>query len=263
MTFIEQILIAALVFIPMERFFALHRGRKFLRDDLLLDLTHVFATGTLIKLGLTSILMVAIPLSGQLVPQAWQESAASQPMALQFLEILLIADLGFYLAHRAFHHFPFLWRFHVVHHSIEQMDWIAAHRVHPVDQIVTKGVSLVPVFAIGFDSSAILAYAMFSQWQSLLIHSNIRVNFGPLRWLLASPQFHHWHHANDSDAYDKNFAGQLPLWDVLFRSAYMPRGRMPERYGTDDSVPTTYLGQMAHPFQPAEYRWQGRKTLEG
>ena len=69
---------------------------------------------------------------------------------------------------------------------------------------------------------------------------------------MASPEFHHWHHANQREAYDRNFSGQLPLWDIVFGTLHMPRGRMPERYGTDDPVPPTYMGQLAYPLRAGE-----------
>jgi sterol desaturase/sphingolipid hydroxylase (fatty acid hydroxylase superfamily) len=167
---------------------------------------------------------------------------------LQFIEVLLLADLGFYLAHRTFHAVPLLWRIHSVHHSIEEMDWVAGHRVHPIDQILTKSVSLLPVFALGFHPGAIAAFTLLYHWQSMLIHSNVRIDFGPLRWVLASPHFHHWHHANEPEAFDRNFAGQLPLWDLVFGTFHLPKGRMPQRYGLDAPVPDTYVGQLAYPF---------------
>jgi sterol desaturase/sphingolipid hydroxylase (fatty acid hydroxylase superfamily) len=85
-------------------------------------------------------------------------------------------------------------------------------------------------------------------WQSVLIHSNVRLRFGPLRFLLASPEFHHWHHSNDREARDKNFAGQLPFLDALFGSLHMPRGQMPRTYGMDQPMPDRYVPQLLYPF---------------
>ncbi len=73
---------------------------------------------------------------------------------------------------------------------------------------------------------------------------------GPLRWLLASPQFHHWHHANETHAFDKNFAGQLPFLDALFGTLYIPGKAMPKAYGTGDPVPPLYHEQLLYPFRP-------------
>ncbi|TIU26733.1 MAG: sterol desaturase family protein, partial [Mesorhizobium sp.] len=147
-------------------------------------------------------------------------AVSSQPLWLQLIEIIVIADVGLYWAHRAFHAVPFLWRFHAIHHSIEELDWLAGHRIHPVDQILTKSVSLVPVFLLGFSNSAIALFALIFQAHALLLHANVRLNIGPIRWLIASPQFHHWHHANERAAYDKNFAAQLSFIDKLFGTMY-------------------------------------------
>ena len=110
-------------------------------------------------------------------------------------------------------------------------------------------VSLLPVFSLGFSEVAIGVSLMIYGWQSVLVHSNLRIKFGPLRWLLASPEFHHWHHSKDLEARDKNFAGQLPLFDVLFGTLYMPRGRMPEKYGIDEPMPENYLSQLLYPVR--------------
>ena len=81
---------------------------------------------------------------------------------------------------------------------------------------------------------------------------------GPLTWLIATPEFHHWHHANHHEAYNKNYAGQLPVVDWMFRSVYLPRLSWPESYGCDAVAPRGYLSQLAWPFVPFR-----RRTLVG
>lgn len=245
---LTDLLLVCLVFVPLERLFALHPEQKVFRRGWQTDLGHLFATGVLVQAGLVVAVVAISVVAEGLVPAKWRASVAAQPVWLQFLQILLLADLGFYLAHRAFHTVPLLWRMHAVHHSIEELDWLAAHRVHPIDQVLTKSASFVPVFALGFSAAPFLLFAILYRWQALFIHSNVRIGFGPLRWIIASPQFHHWHHANCPEAMNKNFAGQLPLWDLLFGTLHLPGSRMPQRYGTDDPVPGTYLAQLAYPF---------------
>jgi len=172
---------------------------------------------------------------------------------LQILEILLIADIGFYASHRAFHAIPFLWKIHSVHHSSEALDWLAAYRVHPLDQIATKAVSYLPVYALGFSNPAILAFVFVYKWQSLFVHSNCLIDFGPFKWIFSSPQFHHWHHANEPAALDKNFAGQLPFLDLIGGTAYMP-SHPPTAYGTNDPAPVHYHQQLIYPFRAGRVR---------
>ena len=248
---LKAILIVALIFVPLEHFFPHHDEQPKLRKHWLNDIVYLLFNGILIKIGLFCIVALFMVGVVEYLPAGIGEAVRAQPLWLQVIETVLVADIGFYLAHRTFHAIPFLWKFHAVHHSIEEMDWLAAHRVHPVDQVLTKSASFLPIFALGFSPAAIAIYALIYHWQSLLIHSNVKINFGPLKWLVASPHFHHWHHANESQAYDKNFAGQLPFIDALMGTLYMPE-RAPEQYGTDDPVPTLYHEQLAYPFVPAE-----------
>ena len=151
-----------------------------------------------------SLAIIMIQLAQMWVPQSLVTAVQSQPLWLQVVEVIISADIGFYLAHRAFHAVPLLWRFHAVHHSIEELDWLAAFRVHPVDQILTKSASFLPIAVFGFSDGAVLVFALIYKWHSVAIHSNSRIGLGPLKWIFASPQFHHWHHANEPAAIDKN-----------------------------------------------------------
>ena len=204
----------------------------------------------LVRFGLFVVILLITAGSDTLIPQGFRQAVASQPHWLQFIELIVLSDLGFYSVHRLFHAVPFLWRFHAIPHSIEEMDWLAAHRLHPVDQTLTTGASPIPCFALGFSEWALGAYFLLYHWHSLLLHANVRLGFGPLRWLFASPEFHHWHHSKQHQARDKNFAGQLPLWDIVFRTAYMPTAKRPSCYGVDDAVPAGYVSQFFHPFWP-------------
>jgi sterol desaturase/sphingolipid hydroxylase (fatty acid hydroxylase superfamily) len=161
---------------------------------------------------------------------------------------MIFADLCFYWMHRTFHKVPWMWKFHAVHHSIEELDWLASYRIHAVDQILTKGASLIPVFGFGFSDATIAIFAVIYQWQTLMEHANVNISYGPLRWLVASPQFHHWHHANERQAYDKNFAAQFSFLDWIFGTAYLPGNEFPDRYGTNEPVPKEYVGQFYYPF---------------
>ena len=190
---------------------------------------------------------------------SFQDAVGSLPYWVQLPLVIVLSDLGFYWTHRMFHAVPWMWRFHAIHHSIEELDWLAATRVHPVDQILTKGVSLVPLLALGFSEWAIGVYALLYQWQSFFIHANVRFRLGPLRLLFTSPEFHHWHHSRDIEARDRNFAGQLSFLDALFGTMHLPPGQ-PKAYGLDQPMRQRYALQMLYPFvsdgerqyQPAE-----------
>ncbi len=245
---LKFIFIAFLVFVPLERLFALHPEQKVLRRSWANDLVFLLLNPFLIKLGLLGVIAASIFVAAQIIPASFQAAVGGLPYWVQIPAIIVLSDLGFYWTHRMFHAVPWLWRFHAVHHSIEELDWLAAFRIHPLDQILTKGVALVPVATLGFSEWAILAYVVFYQWQTVFIHANVRIGFGPLRFLFASPEFHHWHHTSDREARDRNFAAQLSFLDALFGTLHMPKGQMPASYGLDRPMPQHYVRQLLYPF---------------
>jgi sterol desaturase/sphingolipid hydroxylase (fatty acid hydroxylase superfamily) len=184
-----------------------------------------------------------------MVSPHFQAMVATQSGLLQFMEAFVIANLGGYLGHRLSHEVPFLWRFHALHHSITEMDWLAAARVHPLDQVVTKALTLIPLYLMGFSKTIFGVYVGLATFHAIFIHANVRFSFGPLRWLISTPKFHHWHHSDDREAHNKNYAGELPLLDYLFGTLYMPEGRMPSKYGTSELIPTDYIRQMVYPLR--------------
>jgi sterol desaturase/sphingolipid hydroxylase (fatty acid hydroxylase superfamily) len=242
------ILIIFIVFVPLERLFAMYPQQKVFRRDWGNDLVFLLLNGTLTKLGLLAVILGIIFSAAWIVPPSVQAMVGGLPYWVQIPAIIVVADLGFYWTHRMFHAVPWLWRFHSIHHSMEELDWLAASRGHPVDQILTMGVALVPVFALGFSEWAIGVFAWIHQWQSILVHSNVRLGFGPLRFLFVSPEFHHWHHSNEREARDRNFAAQLSFLDALFGSFHLPRGQIPKAYGLDRPMPQRYLRQLLYPF---------------
>jgi sterol desaturase/sphingolipid hydroxylase (fatty acid hydroxylase superfamily) len=244
---LKNLLITLMIFLPLERLLPMQPAQKVFRNGWKTDLAYAVFNVVIIKAGLIIVILAALE-AGKLVPQSLHAAVSGQPLWLQFVEVLVTADLGFYAAHRMFHRIPRLWRFHQIHHSIEKLDWLAGSRVHPIDQIITKGASLAPVFMLGYSLDAVVAFGLLYQWQSIFLHSNLRIGFGPLRLLVASPKFHHWHHCNDRTAYDKNFAGQLPFIDVLFGTFHMPKGQVSEKYGLDQKVPQTFIAQLLYPF---------------
>lgn len=230
----------------VERLFALH-PRRLRRDRWRTDLVHLVLNNLLITAGLVVTVIGLAIVVHPLVNSDFQAAVAGQPALLQFLEAVLIADMAQYWAHRAAHQVPFLWRFHKVHHSIEEMDWLAAGRLHPLDSVFTRAAAILPLYVLGFTRATFGGYLVLTTLQAIFIHANVRFRFGPLRWVTATPEFHHWHHANEPDATNKNFAGNLPLLDVLFGTCYLP-DHMPASYGMGEPAPWSYLGQLAWPF---------------
>ena len=235
-----------LLFVPMEKLFAL-RPQKVFRRGFLTDLTHLLVDNLLITVGLLAVVVVA------LIPFFWLRHlnvAASLPPAAAVALAVVIVLFGQYWAHRLTHQVPLLWRFHSVHHSIEDMDWLASARVHPIDQVFTHGAVVIPLFLLGFNGAVFGGVVVFFTLLALFQHANVRLRFPVLRWVINTPEWHHWHHALDRDAINKNFG--TPVIDRLFGTAYMPRGQRPSGFGTSEPVPPVgYLHQLAYPFTKA------------
>lgn len=182
---------------------------------------------------------------------------SSQPLPLQWIEVLIGGDLSGYWSHRLFHRQP-LWRFHAIHHSSESLDWLAAARVHPLNEAASRILQLLPFFLLGFDPRVIAAAVPLLTFYAVFLHSNVQWDFGPFRYVVASPRFHRWHHTSESEGLDRNFAGLFPWIDVLFGTFYMPPGREPQVFGSgSDIIPSNFLGQLAYPFRPPARRVAG------
>ena len=173
---------------------------------------------------------------------------ASLPIWAQVAIIIVYQDIFCYWSHRLFHSRA-AWKFHAIHHSPHDVDWITMARFHPVNllEFVVLGVSIV---VLGFSPVAILIPAPFNLAHSALVHANLNWTFGPFRYVLASPVFHRWHHATEPEAIDKNYAATFPILDILFGTYYMPEGKLPTEFGTvGEPLPEQFLDQMVYPFR--------------
>ncbi len=237
------------VFIPLEHFwrgdrFVAMPGFSWLRRDWLNDLafylgqTLVFNSVTLFVLGFV---FQQIEISSYL-PAIFSQ----QPLPFKVVLVILLSDLFIYWGHRAQHRFGILWRFHRVHHTAEQVDYLAAYREHPLDNIYTRGLETLPAVLLGLDLNVIAGFVTFRGLWALFIHSNVNIRLGFLEVLLGSPHLHHWHHELNRRGL-VNYANLSPLMDVLFRTYYNPPER-PHSYGIPEPVRQRWLWQMLDPF---------------
>jgi len=245
--FLLNLFVLALLFVPLERVIPRLPEQPIFRQGWTTDLMHFGMSHLMVQVTVV-LTMLPAALLFRWATQPWlQDAVAAQPLVVQFFQIVLVADFTQYWVHRAFHRVPWLWRLHAIHHSSETMDWLAGSRLHLIDIVVTRGLSFVPLYVLGFAPPAVYAYLVFVSFLAVFIHANVRFDLGPLDWLVATPRFHHWHHA--ASPVDKNFAVHLPWIDRLFGTAYLPEGRWPDTYGiVGHPVPDGYWRQLAWPF---------------
>lgn len=248
--FLLNLLLLAVIFVPMERLFARLKDQRTIRPGWSTDLAHFFSSHLLIQVTAFLTLLPATVIFRWAVSPQLQQAVAAQPAVLQFLEIIFLADLTEYAVHRLFHAVPFLWRFHAIHHSAQHMDWLAGSRLHFVDIVVTRGLTFVPLFLLGFAPAPLYFYLVFVSFHAVFIHANVGFNFRGLERWVVTPRFHHWHHAAAPEAIDKNFAVHLPFIDRWFGSHYLPGDQWPKKYGIEgDPVPESYVKQWTMPFR--------------
>ena len=241
------------IFLPLERLFA-QRRQPIWRRQVLVDLFYFFFNGLILS-GLLAIPAALLALLVKsLLPDAFLQTVAALPLPMRLIAALVIGDLGAYWGHRWTHEIPLLWRFHAVHHSAPEIDWLVNTRAHPVDLVFTRFCGLVPLFALGLaqptpggDLPAILAAVIGTGW-GFFIHANLRFRFGWLERLISTPAFHHWHHTNDAMR-DRNYAALLPAIDRMFGTLHLPPA-WPVEYGIDAAMPDSAGGQLLAPFRP-------------
>lgn len=247
--FLLNLLLLAVVFVPVERAFPRRAEQTTFRAGWTTDGMH-FLVSHLAVQGLTFVtLLPATALAAVWQPSALQHAIRAQPVWLQLVEAVAVADLAQYWVHRAFHRVPRLWRFHAVHHSSRALDWLAGLRLHVVDVVATRGLVLVPLFLLGFAPAALYGYLVLVSFHAVFIHANVRVRFGWLDHVLVTPRGHHWHHA--VAPVDRNFAVHLPILDRIFGTQHLPGDAWPAAYGLAGApMPEGWWGQLVEPLRP-------------
>ncbi|OYZ11990.1 MAG: hypothetical protein B7Y36_00015 [Novosphingobium sp. 28-62-57] len=135
MSFVESnadrlafVVCAGLILVPLEHLLPRRKGQTLRRAGLKLDISYMLfgALGTMLVSA--GVIALCVTLFSGLVPEAVKSLVRTQPVWAQVIALIVVGDLYYYWAHRLFHTVPALWKFHAVHHSIEEMDWVAAHR---------------------------------------------------------------------------------------------------------------------------------------
>jgi sterol desaturase/sphingolipid hydroxylase (fatty acid hydroxylase superfamily) len=237
-----------LLFYLLERLFPEQREQRALRAGTKVDAIYWFFDFFIARRLVTAVtVIVLIGVVALKMPRA--TLLAQQPLWLQALEALLVADFCGYWSHRMMHQVPALWRLHKVHHSSEQLDWLAAARVHPLETAWNRLASLLPLFLLGFSGKITGVFGPLLAVYPVFIHCNLRWGYGWIGYVVSSPAFHRWHHSADREALNKNFSGLLPLFDFVFGTAHFPKDGKPARYGlAEEHAPVTFWGQLRWPF---------------
>lgn len=253
-------LLLALTYVVLERLWPARPAQKLLRrgwrTDALYWLFTPLVSRNLTRLGIGLTLAALLAASGaEISPETLRAVVEGRdtwfstwPWWLQGLGVLFVSDFTGYWLHRLFHR-GWWWRVHAVHHSPTELDWLAATRLHPLNELLSRMVQVVPFYLLGFSPLVLASVAPLLSLYAILLHANVSWSFGPLRFVIASPAFHRWHHSREPQALDKNFAGLFPLWDFLFGTLYLQHGQRATDFGiTSNDMPPGLWGQLLYPF---------------
>ncbi len=254
--FILDLLGSTMIFILIEKLFPIYAQPVF-RPGWQTDFTHFVVNHFVVGLVLLIVNFLVHRFFGWAAYEPLQKMIAGLPFIAELFLILLAADLVQYWTHRAYHEVPVLWRFHAVHHSAEYMDWMAGSRLHMLELIFTRVAVLGIIYVLGFSKEVMDIYIIIVGFQAVFNHSNVRLPsaFGraPLKYLVVTPDFHHWHHSSEREALDRNYAAHFAFIDYLFGTAVKSERRFPEKYGVlGDYMPEGFLKQQMFPFT-----WKG------
>ncbi|MSP03291.1 MAG: sterol desaturase family protein [Acetobacteraceae bacterium] len=246
--------ILCVVFIPLEHIFA-ERPQKVLRKQIGNDLIYYVLSWLLPPMVMAVPLLVVAWAARQFIPSGFHATIAEVPFWARAIVALVVGDIGYYWGHRCLHTVPFLWRFHSVHHSAEDVDFLTNTRLHPLDMAFGRLSGLIPVYALGLaaptaeDSLLPVVIVLTGTLWGFFIHANLRWHYGPLEWVIGTPPFHRWHHALTPA--NRNFASLLPWIDMIFGTYHSPKGQSPSSYGIPAPMPGALADQLIFPFLPA------------
>lgn len=236
-------------FVPLERAFPA-RTQAIFRRAIATDLLFFVGQYLVFTTASVAVLVEVARLYADAFPSLVARASAIPAPARLVLAVVL-GDVAVYGFHRASHRFELLWRFHSVHHSSEHLDWVAAHREHPVDGVLTQLCQNAPAILLAAPLGSIAWFAVFRGMWAVFVHSNVRIPLGPLRHVLGAPELHHYHHALlPPGARVSNFANLAPWLDHLFGTHALPATNADYPLG-DGEKRSSYLGLLIRPFKRA------------
>ena len=241
----------------LEMVFPWRKDQSIFRKDFWLDGFYMFFNFFVFAIviqGVYNILEVGFGQLGITAQSLALLSIGSWPMWIQLLVFFVLLDFVQWLTHIALHKFPLLWRFHQVHHSVKEMGFAAHLRYHWMENILYKPLKTFGVMLLGgFEPEQAYIVHFVAIAIGHLNHANIKLTYGPLKYIFNNPVMHLYHHSYvlPEGKYGVNFGISLSLWDYLFKTYHIPEdsGTIALGYKGDERMPKGFWGQLVHGFR--------------
>jgi len=179
-------------------------------------------------------------------------------LEIQLLVFFVLLDFLKWVTHRILHRVNFLWHFHQVHHSIKEMGFAGHLRYHWMENIFYKPLTVLGLMLIGgFEPEQAFIVHFFAISIGHLNHANIKLTYGPLKYVFNNPVMHLQHHAYHlpkEHRYGVNFGMTLSVWDYMFGTAYVPKtdGNLVIGYPNDEKMPQNFFKQCIYGFKKTQ-----------
>ena len=177
------------------------------------------------------------------------------PLAIRLLLFFVITDFVQWRTHILLHKSSFLWNFHKVHHSVKEMGFAAHLRYHWMETLIYRTILYIPLAMIGgFQVDDVIIVHLIALTIGHLNHANIKLNYGPLKYIFNNPEMHIWHHAKalpGDRSYGVNFGISLSVWDYIFKTSFVPKSGRDIELGFegDEQFPKDFLHQEMYPIR--------------
>lgn len=244
-----DLLVMSIIFIPFEVIYPKYKEQDLFHSEWKTDLVYFSIGHLLIQFLSIYVKLPAEIFFGNFDLSYIQKLVNSLPFILELFLALFLVDFFQYLIHRFYHSFEYTWRFHSIHHSTKNLNWLAGSRIHLLEILLTRSFTFIPVYILNFSQITFNTLIVIVAVHSVFIHSNIRIEFKYFKYFITSPKYHFWHHTIDPVYYGKNYAIFFPFIDLLFGTFYLPNKKWPDATGVQKAnYPKGYFRQFIYPF---------------
>ena len=256
------LIVISLIVWGLEILFPWRKQQALIRKDFFLDGFYMFFNFFIFSIfisGLYKIISKVAVDEFQILPSSIAVINLSTLSPLvQLLLFFVVLDFVQWVTHILMHRFSFLWKFHKVHHSVKEMGFAAHLRYHWMENIAYKPLKVIALMLIGgFQPEQAFIVHFITISIGHLNHSNIKIDYGPFKYIFNNPIMHLYHHAKELPAnfnVGVNFAISLSIWDYIFKTNYVP---IPDKdvllgYENDHQMPSSFLGQIFYGFKKGD-----------
>jgi len=176
---------------------------------------------------------------------------SSYPAYVQFIITFLILEFIYYWYHRFIHNSKYMWRFHELHHSSPEVNWLSGFRNHAMDLIIGVIATTLILILLGADIEVAILIGSINNFHGIWKHSNIKLKIRFLQYFFVSSEMHRCHHLCDIKSQKSNYGNTLSIYDWIFGTAYYPDEKEygDKPFGIGSEYPKTFFMQYLHVFR--------------